>query len=128
MFCRYNLGREILLIRDSHLQFSQKNTLTIVSKKFFILIKKLSFNGLYLDLYGKKFLVDGSKSFSRFIAVSIDQLLIDGSVNNLAKIPAYIGNKIKPLQSGYIRSYITVFGIMVLLLIALLVLPFGGLL
>ena len=116
-------------IRDTIVKvFSQKNTLTIVSKKFFILIKKLSFNGLYLDLYGKKFLVDGSKSFSRFIAVSIDQLLIDGSVNNLAKIPAYIGNKIKPLQSGYIRSYITVFGIMVLLLIALLVLPFGGLL
>jgi NADH:ubiquinone oxidoreductase subunit 5 (subunit L)/multisubunit Na+/H+ antiporter MnhA subunit len=116
-------------IRDKIVKaFSQENTFALLLKSFFLSIKKLSLNGLYLDLYGKKFLVDGSKSFSRFIAVSIDQLLIDGSVNNLAKIPAYISKQIKPLQSGYIRPYLTVFGIMVLLLIALLVLPLGGLL
>jgi len=107
--------------------FSQGSPIPSVLKNFFLSIKRLSFNGLYLDLYGKRFLVDGSKSFSRFMAVSIDQLLIDGSINNLAKIPIYIGKKMKPLQSGYIRSYLTVFGIMVLLLVFLFILSFGGL-
>ena len=108
--------------------FGKHNLVTSLAKNFYSFLKKLSFNGLYLDFYGKKVLVDTSKSFSRFIAVSIDQLLIDGSVNSLAKIPVYIGRQMKPLQSGYVRSYLSMFGLMTILLIALLILSSVGLL
>ena len=106
--------------------FGKDNLVTSLAKNFYSFLKKLSFNGLYLDFYGKKVLVDTSKSFSRFIAVSIDQLLIDGSVNSLAKIPVYIGRQMKPLQSGYVRSYLSMFGLMTILLIALLILSSVG--
>tara|TARA_B100000586_G_C20115471_1_gene432981 strand:+ start:1718 stop:3697 length:1980 start_codon:yes stop_codon:yes gene_type:complete len=108
--------------------FGKDNLLTSLVINFFLFLKRLSFNGLYLDLYGKKLFVDTSKSFSRFIAVSIDQLLIDGSINSLAKMPVYIGKQMKPLQSGYVRSYLSIFGLMTILLIALLILSSGGLL
>ena len=101
---------------------------TVQGKKLLLLLEKLSFNGFYLDYYGERLLVSKSKSFSRFMAVSVDQLLIDGFVNSLAKIPVFIGKQIRPLQSGYVRSYLSTFGIMSLILLALLILSIGGLL
>ena len=108
--------------------FGKENFITVNGKKLLSLLERLSFNGLYLDHYGNKVLVNKSKSFSRFVAVSVDQLLIDGLVNNLAKIPVLVGKQIRPLQSGYVRSYLSTFGIMSLILIALLILSIGGLL
>ena len=108
--------------------FGKKNFLTVQGKKLLLLLEKLSFNGFYLDYYGERLLVSKSKSFSRFMAVSVDQLLIDGFVNSLAKIPVFIGKQIRPLQSGYVRSYLSTFGIMSLILLALLILSIGGLL
>ena len=90
-----------------------------------LFVKKLSFNALYLDVYGRKVFVDGSKSLSKFVAVSIDQLLIDGLINNLANSSMYIAKKVRTLQSGYLRTYISVFGIMSILLIAFIVLSIG---
>ena len=108
--------------------FGKENLITVNGKKLLSLLERLSSNGLYLDHYGNKILVNKSKSFSRFVAVSVDQLLIDGLINNIAKIPILVGKQIKPLQSGYVRSYLSTFGIMSLILIALLILSIGGLL
>tara|TARA_B100000131_G_scaffold80515_1_gene77284 strand:+ start:5269 stop:7281 length:2013 start_codon:yes stop_codon:yes gene_type:complete len=108
--------------------FGKENLITVNGKKLLSLLERLSSNGLYLDHYGNKILVNKSKSFSRFVAVSVDQLLIDGLINNIAKVPILVGKQIRSLQSGYVRSYLSTFGIMSLILIALLILSIGGLL
>ena len=105
--------------------FNEERKIFVLINSALLFVKKLSFNALYLDVYGRKVFVDGSKSLSKFVAVSIDQLLIDGLINNLANSSMYIAKKVRTLQSGYLRTYISVFGIMSILLIAFIVLSIG---
>jgi len=105
--------------------FNEERKIFVLINSALLFVKKLSFNALYLDVYGRKVFVDGSKSLSKFVAVSIDQLLIDGIINNLANSSMYIAKKVRALQSGYLRTYLSVFGIMSILLIAFIVLSIG---
>ena len=45
------------------------------------LIKDLSLNVLYLNKFGNLFFISGMKNLSRKVAVVVDGMLIDGSVN-----------------------------------------------
>ena len=45
------------------------------------LVKDLSFNVLYLNRFGNSIFVSGMKNFTRKVAVIVDGLIIDGSVN-----------------------------------------------
>jgi NADH-quinone oxidoreductase subunit L len=60
------------------------------------------------DLYGAT-LVKPGRRVSEVAAFSVDLPIIDGLVNGLAKLTRLVGTRLRPLQSGLVRSYGLVF-------------------
>ena len=83
------------------------------------LIKDLSYNILYLNKFGNFVFVSGLKNFSRKVAVIIDGLVIDGSVNFVSTTFGKTSKVASATQTGLVRSYVVYFGLFLLLLIVL---------
>jgi NADH-quinone oxidoreductase subunit L len=64
-------------------------------------------HGYYVDdLYGKTIVLPGKRA-SEALAFSVDAKVVDGAVNGTAKLVGGISKRLKPLQSGLVRSYAT---------------------
>ncbi len=85
------------------------------------LIKDLSYNILYLNKFGNFVFVSGLKNFSRKVAVIIDGLVIDGSVNFVSTTFGKTSKVASATQTGLVRSYVVYFGLFLLLLIVLFI-------
>ena len=85
------------------------------------LIKDLSLNVLYLNKFGNLFFISGMKNLSRKVAVVVDGMLIDGSVNFVSTAFNKTSKFISTTQTGLVRSYVVYFGLFLLLLIALFI-------
>jgi NADH-quinone oxidoreductase subunit L len=83
------------------------------------LIKDLSLNVLYLNKFGNLFFVSGMKNLSRKVAVVVDGMLIDGSVNFVSTAFNKTSKITSTTQTGMVRNYVVYFGLFLLLLIAL---------
>jgi len=56
------------------------------------------------DLYARVF-VDGGGALTRFAATTVDEKGVDGAVNGLARLTGWLGARMRPLQTGFVRSY-----------------------
>jgi NADH-quinone oxidoreductase subunit L len=61
--------------------------------------------GYYLDDLYARVLVGGGGAVSRFAASTIDQKGVDGLVNGVGALTTLVGRKLRPLQSGFVRSH-----------------------
>ena len=80
-----------------------------------------SLNVLYLNKFGNLFFVSGMKNLSRKVAVVVDGMLIDGSVNFVSTTFNKSSKITSTTQTGLVRNYVVYFGLFLLLLIALLI-------
>ena len=85
------------------------------------LIKDLSLNVLYLNKFGNLFFISGMKNLSRKVAVVVDGMLIDGSVNFVSTAFNKTSKITSTTQTGMVRNYVVYFGLFLLLLIALFI-------
>jgi len=85
------------------------------------LVKDLSSNVLYLNKFGNFFFVSGMKNLSRKVAVVVDGMLIDGSVNFVSTAFNKSSKITSTTQTGLVRNYVVYFGLFLLLLIALFI-------
>jgi NADH-quinone oxidoreductase subunit L len=56
------------------------------------------------DLYARVF-VDRGGALVRFTAVTLDEKGVDGAVNGVARLTGWVGSRMRPLQTGFVRSY-----------------------
>ena len=80
-------------------------------------IKKLSKEVLYLNKVGNVIFVKGLKVLSRRVAVTVDNMTIDGIVNGVARSFFKSSQQISLTQTGLVRSYVVYFGLFMLALI-----------
>ena len=85
------------------------------------LVKDLSSNVLYLNKFGNVFFVSGMKNVSRRIAVIVDGLIIDGSVNFISSTFGKTSRLTSATQTGMVRNYVVYFGLFLILLISLFI-------
>ena len=85
------------------------------------LVKDLSLNVLYLNNFGNSIFVSGMKNFTRKVAVIVDGLIIDGSVNFVSNAFSKTSKVASATQTGLVRSYVVYFGLFLLLLIGLFI-------
>ena len=85
------------------------------------LVKDLSFNVLYLNTFGNSIFVSGMKTFTRKVAVIVDGLIIDGSINFVSNAFGKTSKVASATQTGLVRSYVVYFGLFLLLLIGLFI-------
>ncbi len=85
------------------------------------LVKDLSSNVLYLNKFGNVFFVSGMKNFSRKVAVVVDGLIIDGSVNFISSAFGKTSKITSATQTGLVRNYVVYFGLFLILLISLFI-------
>jgi NADH:ubiquinone oxidoreductase subunit 5 (subunit L)/multisubunit Na+/H+ antiporter MnhA subunit len=85
------------------------------------LVKDLSSNILYLNKFGNFFFVSSMKNLSRKVAVVVDGMLIDGSVNFVSTAFNKSSKITSTTQTGLVRNYVVYFGLFLLLLIALFI-------
>jgi NADH-quinone oxidoreductase subunit L len=85
------------------------------------LVKDLSSNVLYLNKFGNVFFVSGMKNFSRKLAVVVDGLIIDGSVNFISSAFGKTSKITSATQTGLVRNYVVYFGLFLILLISLFI-------
>ena len=85
------------------------------------LVKDLSLNVLYLNKFGNLFFISGMKNLSRKVAVVVDGMLIDGSVNFVSTTFNKTSKITSTTQTGMVRNYVVYFGLFLLLLIALFI-------
>ena len=85
------------------------------------LVKDVSFNVLYLNKFGNSIFVSGMKNFTRKVAVIVDGLIIDGSVNFVSTAFGKTSRVASATQTGLVRSYVVYFGLFLLLLIGLFI-------
>ena len=85
------------------------------------LVKDLSSNVLYLNKFGNVFFVSGMKNFSRKVAVIVDGLIIDGSVNFISSAFGKTSKITSATQTGLVRNYVVYFGLFLILLISLFI-------
>ena len=85
------------------------------------LVKNLSSNVLYLNKFGNIFFVAGMKNFSRKVAVIVDGLIIDGSVNFISSAFGKTSKITSATQTGLVRNYVVYFGLFLILLISLFI-------
>jgi NADH:ubiquinone oxidoreductase subunit 5 (subunit L)/multisubunit Na+/H+ antiporter MnhA subunit len=60
------------------------------------------------DVYGA-ILVAPGKRLSEWAAFGFDLPIIDGAVNGVGRLFTNLGEKARPLQSGYVRNYSALF-------------------
>lgn len=66
---------------------------------------KLLNRGYYVDdAYAAAFVVGGGAA-ARWAAASFDQKGIDGAVNGVARLTGAVARRLRPLQTGFVRSY-----------------------
>ena len=80
-------------------------------------IKLLSKEVLFLDKVGNAIFVRGLKTLSRKVAVTVDNMTIDGIVNGVAKSFLRSSQQISLAQTGLVRNYVVYFGLFMLVLI-----------
>ena len=80
-------------------------------------IKLLSKEVLFLNKVGNAIFVRGLKTLSRKVAVTVDNLTIDGIVNGVAKSFLRSSQQISLVQTGLVRNYVVYFGLFMLVLI-----------
>ena len=80
-------------------------------------IKLLSKEVLFLDKVGNAIFVRGLKTLSRKVAVTVDNMTIDGIVNGVAKSFLRFSQQISLAQTGLVRNYVVYFGLFMLVLI-----------
>ena len=85
------------------------------------LVKDLSSNVLYLNKFGNVFFVSGMKNVSRKVAVIVDGLIIDGSVNFISSAFGKTSKITSATQTGLVRNYVVYFGLFLVLLISLFI-------
>ena len=85
------------------------------------LIKDLSSNIFYLNKLGNIFFVSAMKNFSRKVAVVVDGMLIDGSVNFVSNTFNKSSKITSTTQTGLVRNYIVYFGLFLVILLALFI-------
>jgi len=85
------------------------------------LVKDLSSNIFYLNKLGNLFFVSGMKNFTRKVAVVVDGMLIDGSVNFVSNAFSKSSKIISTTQTGLVRNYIVYFGLFLVILLALFI-------
>ncbi len=56
------------------------------------------------DIYGAAIVAPGER-LSEWAAFGFDLPIVDGAVNGVARLFAGVGEKMRPLQSGYVRNY-----------------------
>ncbi len=71
----------------------------------FHLIYKLLLNKYYVDEIYDVLFVKPTKIISIQLWKRVDALMIDGSVNGIARLVGWFGNIFRHLQTGYIRNY-----------------------
>ena len=82
-------------------------------------IKLLSKEVLFLDKVGNAIFVRGLKTLSRKVAVTVDNMTIDGIVNGVAKSFLRSSQQISLVQTGLVRNYVVYFGLFMLVLIVI---------
>ena len=82
-------------------------------------IKLLSKEVLFLDKVGNAIFVKGLKTLSRKVAVTVDNMTIDGIVNGVAKSFLRSSQQISLAQTGLVRNYVVYFGLFMLVLIVI---------
>ena len=82
-------------------------------------IKILSKEVLFLDKVGNAIFVRGLKTLSRKVAVTVDNMTIDGIVNGVAKSFLRSSQQISLAQTGLVRNYVVYFGLFMLVLIVI---------
>ena len=82
-------------------------------------IKLLSKEVLFLDKVGNAIFVRGLKTLSRKVAVTVDNMTIDGIVNGVAKSFLRSSQQISLAQTGLVRNYVVYFGLFMLVLIVI---------
>ena len=80
-------------------------------------IKLLSKEVLFLDKVGNAIFVRGLKTLSRKVAVTVDNMTIDGIVNGVSKSFLRSSQQISLAQTGLVRNYVVYFGLFMLVLI-----------
>ena len=85
------------------------------------LVKDLSSNIFYLNKLGNLFFVSAMKNFSRKVAVVVDGMLIDGSVNFVSSAFNKSSKITSTTQTGLVRNYIVYFGLFLVILLALFI-------
>jgi NADH-quinone oxidoreductase subunit L len=71
----------------------------------FSLIYKLLLNKYYVDEIYDALFVNSMKIMAVQLWKRVDALMIDGSVNGIARLVGWFGNTLRYLQTGYIRNY-----------------------
>lgn len=71
----------------------------------FGLIYKLLLNKYYVDEIYDALFVNPAKFMAIQLWKRVDALMIDGSVNGIARLVGWFGNTLRFLQTGYIRNY-----------------------
>ncbi len=61
--------------------------------------------GYYVDDAYARVFVDGGGAASRFIAASIDVKVVDGAVNGVGWVTTWVADRLRPLQTGFVRNY-----------------------
>ena len=82
-------------------------------------IKLLSKEVLFLNKVGNAIFVRGLKTLSRKVAVTVDNMTIDGIVNGVAKSFLRSSQQISLAQTGLVRNYVVYFGLFMLVLIVI---------
>ena len=90
-------------------------------KKLIKFIKEASFNVLYLNKIGNVIFVAGAKLFSKRVAVIIDTILIDGTVNLVANSFSKSAKITSSSQTGLVRNYVLYFGFFLIILVAVFI-------
>ena len=71
----------------------------------FGLIYKLLLNKYYVDEIYDALFVNPTKIMAVQLWKRVDVLMIDGSVNGIARLVGWFGNILRYLQTGYVRNY-----------------------
>ena len=90
-------------------------------KKLIKFIKEASFNVLYLNKIGNVIFVAGAKLFSKRVAVIIESILIDGTVNLVANSFSKSAKITSSSQTGLVRNYVLYFGFFLIILVAVFI-------
>jgi NADH-quinone oxidoreductase subunit L len=64
-----------------------------------------SFNKLYMDEVYEVVPIRSTISFAQALWRGFDEAVIDGAVNGLARLWAWVGARLRPLQTGRLQNY-----------------------
>ena len=81
---------------------------------------KASLNKVYMDDIYAVVPVGATLGFANWLWVFFDAKVIDGAVNGVARLWGWVGDRLRPIQTGRVQNYaMYVFGGMVVLVVVL---------